>query len=79
MSSTTTTTSKTHYEAYYDPEKVYKSPEFHVLKEGEQPDKKANIACAYNPKHEVHLIQKPTPKPGPGECIVHVKATGICG
>jgi len=70
---------KTHYEEYYSPDKVYSSPEFHVLKEDEVPGKEANISCAYNPDHVVHLIQKPVPKPGKGECIVHVKATGICG
>ncbi|WWD15618.1 hypothetical protein CI109_100040 [Kwoniella shandongensis] len=69
------------YETQYDPTKVLKHPEFRVLKEGdpELEDEQANVACAYNPAHEVHMIHKPLFKPGPGEVTVHVRATGICG
>lgn len=69
------------YETQYDPTKVLKHPEFRILKEGdpELEDDQANVACAYNPAHEVHMIHKPLFKPGPGEVTVHVKATGICG
>ncbi|OCF30958.1 L-iditol 2-dehydrogenase [Kwoniella heveanensis CBS 569] len=69
------------YEAHYDPSKVLKHPEFRIL-EADAPelkDKEANIACAYNPAHEVHMIKKPRFKPGKGEAIVHVRSTGICG
>lgn len=71
----------THFETAYDPARVLKSKEFRVLGAGDAAlgDKKANIACAYNPAHEVHLINKPVPKPREGEVIVHVKSTGICG
>lgn len=71
----------TQYEAQYDPAKVIAHPEFRILADGDAAikDKQANLACAYNPAHEVHMIVKPTPTPGPGEAIVHVKATGICG
>lgn len=71
----------THYESAYDPARVLKSKEFRVLAADDAAlsDKKANIACAYNPAHEVHMINKPVPTPREGEVIVHVKATGICG
>jgi len=63
----------------YDPNLVLKHPEFKVLAEGENLGPKANIACAYNPGHQVHLINKPRPQAGEGQCVVHVRATGICG
>ncbi|KAK8870089.1 hypothetical protein IAR55_000659 [Kwoniella newhampshirensis] len=69
------------YESQYDPSKVLKHPEFRVLNEGdpELDDAEANVACAYNPAHEVHMVHKPLFKPGPGEVTVHVRSTGICG
>lgn len=70
------------YEEAYDPEKVLRAPEFRVIKDETDPalkDKSANIACAYNPAHEIHLVQKPGVKPRKGEVIVHVRSTGICG
>lgn len=71
----------TAYETRYDPKKVLTHPDFRVLDANDQAlnDPKANIACAYNEKHEVHLIHKPMPTAGEGEVIVHVRATGICG
>jgi L-iditol 2-dehydrogenase len=69
------------YETAYDPDRVLKSTEFRVLKADDPvlADKTANIACAYNPAHEVHLIQKPAVEARKGEAVVHVRATGICG
>lgn len=63
----------------YNPLKVLQHPEFKILAPGEKTDKEANIAAFYNPAHEVHLVQKPRPKPGPGQVLLHVRATGICG
>ncbi|KAF8906294.1 L-arabinitol 4-dehydrogenase [Gymnopilus junonius] len=63
----------------YSPKKVLDHPEFRVLKPGEKPASDANIAAFYNPAHEIHLVQKPRPKPGPGQVLLHVRATGICG
>lgn len=63
----------------YDPRKVLDHPEFRVLKAGEEPESGSNIAAFYNPQHEIHLVVKPRPKPGPGQVLVHVRATGICG
>jgi L-iditol 2-dehydrogenase len=65
--------------AIYDPRKTIDHPDFRVLSPGETPSKDANIAAFYNPAHEIHLVQKPVPKPGPGQVLVHVRATGICG
>ncbi|KAG6919511.1 hypothetical protein DXG01_005101 [Tephrocybe rancida] len=65
--------------ALYDPRKVLQHPQFRVLAEGEIPSKEANIAAFYNPAHEIHLVEKPRPVPGPGQVLVHVRATGICG
>lgn len=69
------------YETAYDPARVLKSAEFRVLQPSDAAlaDRKANIACAYNPAHEVHMINKPVPVPREGEVVVHVKSTGICG
>lgn len=69
------------YEQRYDPARVLKHPAFRVLAEDDPllKDKNANIACAYNPAHEVHMIAKPDVVPRDGEVVVHVKATGICG
>lgn len=75
----TETASKTFYEGQYDPRIVLESKEFRVLGTNDNFDAEDNIACAYNPAHEIHLIQKPVPKAGKGECIIHVRATGICG
>lgn len=63
----------------YNPCKVLDHPEFRILKPGETCSKDANIAAFYNPQHEMHLVEKPRLKPGYGEVLVHVRATGICG
>ncbi|KAF9482543.1 GroES-like protein [Pholiota conissans] len=63
----------------YNPRKVLDDPGFRVLKVGEEPAPDANIAAFYNPAHEIHLVEKPRPKPGPGQVLLHVRATGICG
>lgn len=69
------------YESAYDPARVLASSEFKVLAADDKAlkDKNANLACAYNPAREVHMISKPNPEPREGEVIVHVRATGICG
>lgn len=41
--------------------------------------KPENIGVFTNPAHELYLKSGPIPKPGPGQCLVHVRATGICG
>ncbi len=41
--------------------------------------KPENLAVCTNPSHELYLKTEPIPKPGPGQCLVHVRATGICG
>jgi L-iditol 2-dehydrogenase len=71
----------TGYQAHYAPHLVTKNPEFRVLEANDPKleDKDANIACAYNPAHEIHMINKPMPKAGPGEVLIHVRSTGICG
>ncbi|BEI94418.1 uncharacterized protein CcaverHIS019_0608770 [Cutaneotrichosporon cavernicola] len=78
---TVISTPLTKYETHYDPTKVLDHPDFRILAPGDASikDKTVNLACAYNPAHEVHMIAKPTPTAGPGEAVVHVKATGICG
>jgi hypothetical protein len=63
----------------YNPRKILDHPDFKVLAEGEKPAEGANIAAFYNPDHQIHLVQKPRPKPGPGQVLLHVRATGICG
>ena len=41
--------------------------------------KPENLSVYTNPTHELHLQTGPVPQPGPGQCLVHVRATGICG
>ncbi|KAH9845586.1 GroES-like protein [Teratosphaeria destructans] len=41
--------------------------------------KPRNIAIHTNPKHELNLVEGDIPEPGPDDCLVHVRATGICG
>ncbi|TFK29666.1 L-arabinitol 4-dehydrogenase [Coprinopsis marcescibilis] len=67
------------YQDAYNPQTVLDHPEFRILAPGEKPSPNANIAAFYNPAHEVHLVEKPRPKPGPGQVLIHVRATGICG
>jgi len=69
------------YESRYDPTLVLKHPEFKILPQDDSSlkDEKKNIACTYNEKHEVNMVNKPMPSVGKGECLVHVRATGICG
>lgn len=38
-----------------------------------------NIAVQTNPAHDLRLVKTDTPEPGPTECLVHVRATGVCG
>ncbi|KAF9530426.1 chaperonin 10-like protein [Crepidotus variabilis] len=78
MSTNDTSTFKTNHEIY-NPRKVLDHPDFRNLKDGEKPSPDANIAAFYNQHKEIHLVQKPKPQPGPGQVLVHIKATGICG
>ncbi|EON61540.1 L-iditol 2-dehydrogenase [Coniosporium apollinis CBS 100218] len=41
--------------------------------------KPKNLAVHTNPAHDLHLVQSDVPEPGPNDCLVHVRATGICG
>lgn len=73
---------KSQYEVKYDPDLVLKSAEFKELKQGDkelEDPNKANLACAYDEKHNVKMINKPIPKARQDEVVVHIKATGICG
>lgn len=63
----------------YDPAIVLKSASFKILDAPPQRDEKKNIAVFTNPAHDLHIVEKPVPKAGPGQCVVHVRATGICG
>lgn len=79
----------TAYERAYDPQAIINHPEFKVLDHPapsaedierlKAKKEEINLACAYNEKKEVHLVVKPKPTAREGECIVRVRATGICG
>lgn len=43
------------------------------------PNLKANIAITTNPSHDLTIAETPTPSLAAGECLIHVRATGICG
>lgn len=38
-----------------------------------------NPALHTNEKHEIYMRESPELKPGPYDCVVHVRANGICG
>ncbi|EMC96252.1 hypothetical protein BAUCODRAFT_122276 [Baudoinia panamericana UAMH 10762] len=38
-----------------------------------------NIAIETTPDHQLIVVYATPPEPGPNECLVHVRATGICG
>ncbi|KAK4633051.1 L-arabinitol 4-dehydrogenase [Fulvia fulva] len=38
-----------------------------------------NIAISTNPQHGLNVLITDVPEPGPNDCLVHVRATGICG
>ncbi|ODQ50930.1 GroES-like protein [Saitoella complicata NRRL Y-17804] len=38
-----------------------------------------NLALQTNPAHELNLITDPLPDLAPGHCLVHIRATGVCG
>ena len=41
--------------------------------------KPTNIAIETNPEHELNVVTTNIPELKPEECLVHVRATGICG
>lgn len=41
--------------------------------------KPKNIAIETNPSHELNVVHTDLPEPGPDDCLVHIRATGICG
>ena len=41
--------------------------------------KPRNVAIHTSPEHDLTLIENDVPEPGPTDCLVHVRATGICG
>ncbi|KAK4550538.1 hypothetical protein LTR36_000117 [Oleoguttula mirabilis] len=41
--------------------------------------KPKNIAIETNPSHELNVVDTDVPEPGPDQCLIHVRATGICG
>lgn len=41
--------------------------------------KPENLSIYTNPNHELHLQAGPIPTLSQGQCLVHVRATGICG
>lgn len=67
------------YHSQFDPQRVLDSAEFRIVDNVEPRDVNKNIACAYAPGAKLHIIEKPVPKAGPGQVVVHVRATGICG
>ena len=39
----------------------------------------SNISVATNPAHELNVLKSEIPEPSDDECLIHVRATGICG
>ena len=38
-----------------------------------------NVAIQTDPAHNINIVEGSIPIPGPKECLIHVRATGICG
>jgi L-iditol 2-dehydrogenase len=41
--------------------------------------KPINHAIHTNPNHSLNLVECDIPEVGPNDCLVHIKASGICG
>ncbi|KAL3418235.1 l-arabinitol 4-dehydrogenase [Phlyctema vagabunda] len=41
--------------------------------------KPENLSVYTNPKHELHMQSGPVPTLSQGQCLIHIRATGICG
>ncbi|KAI9619449.1 hypothetical protein H4Q26_014211 [Puccinia striiformis f. sp. tritici PST-130] len=69
--------------ALYDPRNVLDSAEFEILTDAKKvkaySDENKNIACCYNDKQQILMVNKPIPKAHPGQVLLHIRATGICG
>ncbi|KAA1074931.1 hypothetical protein PGT21_024882 [Puccinia graminis f. sp. tritici] len=69
--------------ALYDPRIVLDSEEFEILNEPAQvqrySESNKNIACCYNEKKQILMVKKPMPKLHPGQVLLRIRATGICG
>lgn len=39
----------------------------------------SNLAVHTNVEHSLHHVESEIPEPGPTDCLIHVRATGICG
>ncbi|PLW13205.1 hypothetical protein PCANC_15212 [Puccinia coronata f. sp. avenae] len=69
--------------ALFDPKIILESSEFKVLTDPEEiaqcSESDQNIACCYNDKKQIHMVKKPMPKAHPGQVLLHIRATGICG
>ncbi|KAI8455689.1 chaperonin 10-like protein [Phakopsora pachyrhizi] len=66
----------------YDPRLVVESDEFKILIDQDEIEglqKTSNLACFYNDKKQIHMVKRPMPKLNPGQVLLHVRATGICG
>ena len=40
---------------------------------------KENLALYVTPDHKIYTAPSPPLNPGPDDCVVHVRANGICG
>lgn len=38
-----------------------------------------NPSLQVTPDHQLKLVEAPVYQPGPGEVLLHIKATGVCG
>ena len=75
----------------YDPSLVFTHPDYRVLDldknetggesgdRGVLHDKQSNLACSYNADKVMRMLRMPMPQAGPGEVLLRVRATGICG
>lgn len=69
------------FPSQFDPQAILDHIDFKIIPDNVEPkrDLSKNLACAYAPGAQLHLVEKPVPKAGPGQVVVHVQKTGICG
>lgn len=62
-----------HYPSLYSPTLITENPIFKIVEEPVK-DTKKNIACCYNEKKEIHMVERAIPTPRNGEVLLRVRS-----
>ncbi len=66
-------------EPFVDQEKLQKVELASRKHNGSDLSQYTNPSLQVTASHEIKMVEAPIPKPGPGDALLHVKSTGICG